>query len=32
MREAAKLAGIDLQGLAAATARPVATPSPSKSP
>jgi phosphonate transport system substrate-binding protein len=29
MREAAKLAGIDLQGLAAATARPVATPSPS---
>jgi phosphonate transport system substrate-binding protein len=29
MREAAKLAGIDLAGLAAATARPVATPSPS---
>ena len=29
MRDAAKLAGIDLQGLAAATARPVATPSPS---
>lgn len=32
MRDAAKLAGIDLQGLAAQTARPVATPSPSKSP
>ncbi|MEO8631751.1 MAG: phosphate/phosphite/phosphonate ABC transporter substrate-binding protein [Chloroflexota bacterium] len=31
MREAAKLAGIDLPGLAAATARPVATPSPSPS-
>ncbi|MGH2490229.1 MAG: phosphate/phosphite/phosphonate ABC transporter substrate-binding protein [Candidatus Limnocylindria bacterium] len=31
MRDAAKLAGIDLAGLAAATARPVATPSPSPS-
>lgn len=31
MREAAKLAGIDLEGLAKATARPVATPSPSPS-
>jgi phosphonate transport system substrate-binding protein len=31
MRDAAKLAGIDLQGLAATTARPVATPSPSPS-
>lgn len=32
VRDAAKLAGIDLAGEAAKTARPVATPSPTKSP
>jgi hypothetical protein len=31
MKEAAKLAGVDVQGLANATPRPAATPSPSPS-
>jgi ABC-type phosphate/phosphonate transport system substrate-binding protein len=32
IREAVKLSGIDVQGLANATPRPAATPSPSKTP